>query len=592
MIKVTIGVPNYNSEKYISQGLDSFEKQTMNKDEFEVLIVDDCSTDNSLDVINSYKDKLNITVKQLPENSGGPGAPRNKIIEHAKGEYIFFVDSDDYIHKDALNDMYNFAKENNSDVLLAKMKGVNGRGAPQSMFKLTESNVDLYNSRIIYTLSPTKMFRTSLLRDNNIYFPIGLKSAEDQIFTMRAYLQSNVISVLSDKDYYYATAHEGPHMNSAYVSPNDFYKVMSDIVDEIYATNEPMERKDKLTAEFLNRHFNFSRTKNFSIKNNNEEEKEKWMRALSDFIIDHVPNSVDMLTASDIQPRIIIARNRNLHDYESYERALKQNDYKSTIKDGQVYAVFDCLQQYTNVQSLNFTKLNKMTHNLKDVKISDDRLIITCHVSHSKLSNEQNENQQIYAVLVHRDSKDEKYINPTIFQPKSQKYTFEIPYEGLLTSVDDIGTWDLFMESRVDSYVLRGRIGNKRDPYQYKPETSYIGSNHKFSYRLTPYFTKPYDNFSIYTIKLDELEKKGKFSCDKKAKRIIFTYPKRRLIIPDNSRVTVTINSVDYSLSPNDVIWVEDDTQIIMESSIITKIKELKELRFDSAKINGLDIKF
>ena len=170
-MKFSIIVPTYNSEAYIKELMNSLVKQTLNKQDFEVIVVDDCSTDNTLKLVESYKKKLNLIVDQLDQNSGGPGKPRNTAFDLAQGEYVFFVDSDDYIHKDTLLDVSKFVNQNNADVVLVRMEGVNGRGVPKSMFQETRDEVTLLDSRIIYTLSPTKFYRTSLLRNNNIYFP-------------------------------------------------------------------------------------------------------------------------------------------------------------------------------------------------------------------------------------------------------------------------------------------------------------------------------------------------------------------------------------------------------------------------------------
>ncbi|NUH85490.1 glycosyltransferase [Bacillus firmus] len=591
MVKVTIGVPVYNSEKFIKQGLDSFANQTMDKKDYEVLCVDDCSTDNSVEIINSYNKKMNVRVLQLPENSGGPGAPRNKVIEEAKGEYIFFVDSDDYIHENSLTNMYNFAKENEADVLLVKMKGINGRGVPQSMFKATEPNVDLYDSRLIYTLSPTKLFKTALLRENNISFPVGLKAAEDQIFTMRAYLKSKVISVLSNQDYYYATLREGEHMNNAYVDPEEFLKIMSDIVDEIYLADETRERKNNLVSSFLDRHFIFSRTHNFSIKNTTDDQKEEWMRALSNFLNNHVPKEVDSLTAADVYPRIVLARNQDLEKYQKFEMALKTNEVNTVIDNGQIFAHFNFLGDYPEVTKVNFTKLNKMVHKLKHIKLGHDRIIFTCQVSHSKLTANQNKKQKINAVFVHRDKKEEKYITPVVRQPLTQNYTFEVPYDGLINSKGDLGTWDLFIESEVEGFMLRGRIGNNREKYPYQAETSYLGSHHLFNYRLTPYFTKPHNNFSIYTRELEALEKKGKFEYDKKTNQLLFKYPEFNLVLPVNTVFTFETKSGEYDIWPQHIKWGKEGTTILMESSLATKLRDFRGFIFSSAKLNGIPIK-
>jgi teichuronic acid biosynthesis glycosyltransferase TuaG len=98
---VSIIIPNYNSEKFISDTIDSILAQTYKK--FEVIIVDDCSTDRSVDIINNYilKDAP-IHLHILPKNSGRPAPPRNFGLKVATGEYIAFMDSDDIWHSQKL----------------------------------------------------------------------------------------------------------------------------------------------------------------------------------------------------------------------------------------------------------------------------------------------------------------------------------------------------------------------------------------------------------------------------------------------------------------------------------------------------------
>src|SRR5699024_2878905 len=133
IVKFSIIVPSYNSEKYIGELLNTLKNQKYDKKDYEVILVDDCSTDNTLKIVEPYKNKMNLIVKKLDTNSGGAGKPRNTALQIAQGEYVFFVDSDDYIHKDTLKDVSAFVDKNNADVVLVKMEGVNGRGVPKSM---------------------------------------------------------------------------------------------------------------------------------------------------------------------------------------------------------------------------------------------------------------------------------------------------------------------------------------------------------------------------------------------------------------------------------------------------------------------------
>ena len=582
-------MPVYNSALFIDKALESFKNQTMKKAEFEVIFVDDCSTDNSIEIIESYK-KINLKVISLNENSGGPGAPRNKAIEHAKGEYIFFVDSDDYISKNALTDMYEFAKENNSDVLLAKMQGVNGRGVPGSMFKKTEGKVDLYESRLAFALGPTKMFKTSFLKEYEIYFPENLKTAEDQLFTMKSYIKATVISVLTKESYYYATLREGEHMNSAYVNPEDFYAIMSGIMKIVLSANETDERKYKFAASFLNRHFNFSRTTNFTLKSRTNEVKKEWMQHLHNFILNSVPEEVDIYTNPDIKARIILARSNDYSSYESFEKEYKELIFPVEMIDAKIIASFQSLKDYPILKNLDVTYLNKLTHNLTNIEFLNDSLLFSCTVKHSVLSKHVNNQQTVQAVFIHRGNKEEKIYEPILIQPRKGKFTFEIPFTSLILSNDEFGTWDLFIDSKVESYALRGRVGNKRAQYNYQEETSFLGQTSNNHFRLTPYFTKPYDNFSIYTCKLSSFEKKMELKHDGTKSTLLFKYPNRHLILPQQSLMELESGNQKYYLQNIATVWTDMGTELHVDISSVRVNKLFGKFNFNEIKINGLPL--
>ena len=88
---ISVIIPAYNIEPYIETCIDSLEKQTLLKDMFEVIIVDDCSTDKTLSKIRAYPTNLNLQIPNLEKNAG-PGIARNKGMSLAKGKYLLFLD--------------------------------------------------------------------------------------------------------------------------------------------------------------------------------------------------------------------------------------------------------------------------------------------------------------------------------------------------------------------------------------------------------------------------------------------------------------------------------------------------------------------
>lgn len=114
---VSVIISLYNYEKYIGECLDSILAQTFQ--DFEVIVVDDCSTDNSFEVAASYKPKFNgrLNLVQTEKNTGGGGEPRNIGLGLASGEYVFFMDADDALTKTGLEEMYSLAKQFNADTV-------------------------------------------------------------------------------------------------------------------------------------------------------------------------------------------------------------------------------------------------------------------------------------------------------------------------------------------------------------------------------------------------------------------------------------------------------------------------------------------
>ena len=109
MKKVSIIVPVYGVEKYIDKCLDSLVKQSLK--EIEVIVVNDGTKDNSQKIIDKYVKKYPDKIKSFIKENGGQGSARNYGLEKASGEYIGYVDSDDFIEKDMYKKLYNKAKE-------------------------------------------------------------------------------------------------------------------------------------------------------------------------------------------------------------------------------------------------------------------------------------------------------------------------------------------------------------------------------------------------------------------------------------------------------------------------------------------------
>ncbi len=120
--KISVIIPIYNTEKHLRQCLDSIINQTLK--EIEIICVNDESTDGSLDIVNEYAQK-DERIKIINKKNNGAAAARNTGMDHAAGEYIGFVDSDDWIALDMYEKLYENAKSYNSDIVMCPLKVYN-----------------------------------------------------------------------------------------------------------------------------------------------------------------------------------------------------------------------------------------------------------------------------------------------------------------------------------------------------------------------------------------------------------------------------------------------------------------------------------
>ncbi len=164
---------------------------------WEVIAVDDGSTDGSAEVLETWMNQLPLKIFTL-DHSGSPASPRNFGIQQAASEYLFFLDSDDLLMPRGLSRAVEYATEIGSDVVLPRLVSLDGRGVPRGMYSKNQPDVNLQNSRIYWALNPMKLIRRSLLMENEIEFDSSLSRDEDQPFAFKAYLAANKISILAD----------------------------------------------------------------------------------------------------------------------------------------------------------------------------------------------------------------------------------------------------------------------------------------------------------------------------------------------------------------------------------------------------------
>lgn len=199
MAKVSVIIPVYNTEKYLRKCLDSVCQQTLK--DIEIICVNDCSPDNCLDILQEYAaNDSRIKLIDFATNKGAAAA-RNVGIEQAQGEYIGFVDSDDFVDLDFYEKLYAKAVETGADITKSNLVienpnycNVFDRYANLDATKLNKLN---------FNHIPTAILRTSFVHNHNIKFNEMLKNAEDCVFEVMMSFFANKIEVTEDVVYHY-----------------------------------------------------------------------------------------------------------------------------------------------------------------------------------------------------------------------------------------------------------------------------------------------------------------------------------------------------------------------------------------------------
>ena len=187
MIKISVIVPVYNVEKYIDKCLNSLVNQTLQ--DIEIIVVNDGSPDNSQKIIDRYVRGYPDKVKSYTKENGGQGSARNLGLKYVTGKYLSFVDSDDWLELNALEDMYNLALKEKSDIVICDMIDHYEDGSSR-IFNCT-------NFDSVYEVTPSacnKLFKFSVVSD--IKF-LDREWYEDFNFTTKALLKNIKISTIS-----------------------------------------------------------------------------------------------------------------------------------------------------------------------------------------------------------------------------------------------------------------------------------------------------------------------------------------------------------------------------------------------------------
>ncbi len=309
-ITVSVVVPVYNTRPYLPQCLDSLVAQDLPATAFEVVAVNDGSTDGSGDVLARYEE-LHPHIRVIhQENSGWPGKPRNVGLAASRGRYVFFADSDDTLAPQALRRMCEFADQHDSDVVVPKVVPLAGRAGPDYVWRRTQVDADL--TRAIMTLGPWKLFRRAFLDERGLRFPEGRVRLEDGILVTEAYLTARRVSLLADYDYYLKRAQpDRGNISSTPVDPDDYTSSIARMIEIVRKHGADPAVADRLVVTLYRRKglkwFGPDRFPGYS-----RARQEAWVRAVAGLAEQHVPARLDDLLPLLQRTRSVLVRHHEL----------------------------------------------------------------------------------------------------------------------------------------------------------------------------------------------------------------------------------------------------------------------------------------
>lgn len=248
-MKISIIVPVYNVEKFLPRCLDSLIGQTFN--DYEIIIIDDGSTDGSPKIISNYIKKSSRKIIYIRKKNEGQASARNIGIEQASGEYLMFVDSDDYIDIDTLQIVYNHAKEKNADIVCF------------NSYKEENNHIKEYTREFKYVIDCKKRYiitqscpwgmliKTQLIKLNKLYFP-KLRAYEDVAIVPSYVMHANRIEYIDNKLYYYCIRN-GSTMNQISYSEKfeDIFDAMNNLYELFKKNNMIKQYHDEIEFLFI-----------------------------------------------------------------------------------------------------------------------------------------------------------------------------------------------------------------------------------------------------------------------------------------------------------------------------------------------------
>ncbi|WDV51909.1 glycosyltransferase family 2 protein [Streptomyces coeruleorubidus] len=513
---VSVIIAAYNAMPYLTRCITSVAEQSIGRDAVEVIAVDDGSTDGTGEELDRLAEEYPTLLRVFHQkNSGGPSDPRNKGLDQARGKFVFFLDADDYLGPEALERMVAMAEENGTDVVLGKMVGVGGRGAPTSMFRRNQPRTDVFSSRVYWTLNPMKLFRRDLLERLELRFPTDLKIGEDQLFVGPAYLHADGISVLADYDcLFWVEREDSGNITLRTGGCEPRLRFLPRVVDLLLEHVPPGPGRDHLA----HRHLTVEVQQLLGhLVHEPRPEQEKALARLAEVIAPLWHEGMNDRLSAMARLRLHLVRHTMLDELLElvrFEGELAKSGAATPVlaDGGRAYARYPYLRDPSRGipdACYDVTGQLGVRHRVTRAELRGTVLHLT---GHGYLHRVETEGVTTELVLRERDSGTEHRLpvthtaTPGLGKEEDEgRYAYE--RAGFEASVDITtagdgaplpdGLWDIYLAIGAQGVSRDVRIGNKRDAGVCGAATTHIVDSGGDPRAVTLYTTKPHGNFTL-----------------------------------------------------------------------------------------------
>lgn len=332
---VSVVVRICNNAASLQSCLSSVTEQSIGTGRMEVIAVDDGSTDDSAALLARISAKHAGLIRTGHQSRGlNPGAARNWAMSQVNGRYVMFIEASDQLAPDALERLVTAGDKNESDVVLGKLESSGKHTVATSMFRRTVASADLYDSRVYWSLTPDKLFRTSLIQRCGLEFPTDMMIGEDQAFTAAAYMGADNISVVADG----TCVVKGPSPVPQ-VSLTDRVKLAARMMNLVSSVVPAGARRDHLLSRHLEAELGKA-TGKLLLATENRAERERAMWAAADVLRSCLTPGALALLSRPLAVRYSLLSSGRFVEAErmaAYELDKAQPAPRKTVENGRVF---------------------------------------------------------------------------------------------------------------------------------------------------------------------------------------------------------------------------------------------------------------